>query len=203
MPIKLTIFIALYNQEELVIRALDSIPKREDIEVIVIDDGSSDGSLKAVKEWKDSHDMNMTIVHQDNQGLGRAKNIAYSIARGEYIYELDNDDYLYTKEFEQAMVVLDGTDMVYVSYRTNDGTTGRVSKQTKDELVAGFTRFIRREFLGNNRTREDVWNEDWFFNQKLQAIPHTERFLTTVVYHYNYPREGSMFWEATHGIHHK
>ena len=48
---KLSIIVPVYNQENLIIRALDSIPKREDIEVIVVNDGSTDSTLEKVAQW--------------------------------------------------------------------------------------------------------------------------------------------------------
>ena len=109
-----------------------------------------------------------------------------------------HDDYLYTDEFLKALNELDGSDMVYVSCRINNGTVFKVTPESKMGYCAGFTKFIRRKFLGNYRTREDVWNEDWYLNNFLQSLPHTEKFTNLVPYHYNFPREGSMYWEATH-----
>ncbi len=196
---KVSIIMAVYNQPELVVRALDSVPRRNDIELIIIDDGSTDTSYEVLKWYKENNpDLNIILIHQENHGLGYCKNIGYSIATGEYIYELDNDDYLYTDVFIKALDELDGTDMIYVSCKVNDGRIFWVDEKSKNGYVAGFTRFIRREFLGDNRTKEDIWNEDLYFNNLLQALPHTEKFTKLVPYHYNFPREGSMYWEATH-----
>ena len=56
-----------------------------------------------------------------NYGLGHTKNIMFEMAQGEYLYQLDDDDWLYTDVFEQAIDELDGSDMVYVSPEVNDG----------------------------------------------------------------------------------
>ncbi len=56
-----------------------------------------------------------------NYGLGHTKNTMFEMAQGEYIYQLDDDDWLYPDVFEQAMNELDGSDMVYVSPKVNDG----------------------------------------------------------------------------------
>lgn len=197
---KLSIMIAVFNQEELVVRALDSIPRRNDIEVICVDDGSTDNSYVVLQRYQQEHpELDMNIIHQENKGLGAVKNLCYSIFNGEYFYQLDNDDYLYTKEFEKAMEYLDGTDMVYVDLRINDGRILALNEKSKNTLVAGTTRFIRRGFLGEHRTREDIWDEDLYFNNLLQKIPHTEKFTGLIVYHYNFPRVGSMFWNAVKG----
>ena len=79
----------------------------------------------------------------------------FEIAQGEYIYQLDDDDWLYPDVFEQVMNELDGTDLVYVCPQINDGAIYYLTPETKGLFVAGFTRFIRRKFMKNKRTKED------------------------------------------------
>lgn len=192
----------IYNQPELVVRALDSIPRREDIEVIAVNDGSTDNTLSVLIFYKNNHpDLNLRVVsYEENKGIGHAKNIGYDLATGEYLYQLDCDDYLYTEEFLKALSELDGTDMVYVNLRINDGTIFALSRETHHGYCAGYTRFVRREFFGDRHTREDIWSEDWYMNEELLSEPHTEKYTNLIAYHYNFPREGSLYWEATHGI---
>lgn len=193
--IKLSIIVPVYNQEELVIRALDSIPRREDIEIIVINDGSTDNTLKNVLEFKDNHpDMDIRVViNATNKGLGLTKNIGYEYAEGEYIHQLDSDDYLYTDEYVKVLDQLDGTDIVYMNLKTNDGTIFEVNAGTQRGYCAGTVRFIRREFLGDSRCPEVKAGEDWYLNKEIQKKPHTDKFTGIVGYHYNYPREGSLY----------
>ena len=113
---------------------------------------------------------------------------------------MDNDDYLYTNIFVKALEELDGTDMVYVNLRINDGTVFALNPESKNLFVAGTTHFIRREFLGSHRTREDTPIEDAYLNTELQAIPHTEKFTNLISYHYNFPREGSLIWRVSHEL---
>lgn len=195
VKIKLTIIVPVYNQEELITRALDSIPKREDIEVLIINDCSTDNTLEVVKEWiKNNPYLTSRIIsHEVNKGLGEAKNTGYDNARGEYINQLDSDDYLYTEEYNKVIDMLDGTDMVYINLKANDGRIFDVNKESQHGLCGGPARFIRKEFLGDTRCPKIRASEDWYLNDELQKKPHTDNFTGIVAYHYNFPREGSLY----------
>lgn len=192
MGSKLSVFICVWNQEELVLRALDSIPKRDDIEVVVVDDGSTDDTLKNVLEYRKNRPVTV-ISLAENKGLGNAKNVAFDYCKGEYIHQLDSDDYLYTDEYSKVIDELDGSDIVYCDARVNDGGVFHLSAESQRGLCAGMFRFFKREFLAEHRCPEVRAGEDWYLNEELQAIPHTDKFTGIVAYHYNFPREGSLF----------
>lgn len=200
--IKLSILVPVWNQEELVIRALDSVPRREGIEVLVCDDGSTDKTLANVRVYAKAHkDLNIRILHnKENKGLGYTKNKLYDNAKGEYVYELDSDDYLITDEFNRAMSWLDGTDLVFVNLRINDGRTLVLNENTKATWVGGASKFVRREYLGDIRCEEVRVFEDIIVNKALLAKPHTEKYTGMTVYHYNWPREGSLCWLGSRGL---
>ena len=190
----LTIIVPVYNQEDLIIRALDSIPRRDDIEVLIIDDGSTDNTYNVCEKYMmDTNDLLIRIIRlENNKGLGNAKNVGYDNAMGEYINQLDSDDYLYTDEYEKVMEQLDGTDMVYMDLQIDKGDIWRVNEATKHLWCGGTLRFIRKDFLGNSRCPEILATEDWYLNEELQAKPHSDKFTGIVGYHYTFPREGSL-----------
>lgn len=192
---KLTIFIPVYNQEVLILRALKSIPKRDDINVLIIDDCSTDRTLQACQEWKQKNpDMEIQIKSlEENKGLGYVKNIAYKEATGEYIHELDADDFLNTKEYEKVIEQLDGTDMVYCNLIVNDNSVFKLTPETQKNYCSGIARFIRKEFIGNTKCPELRATQDLYFNQKLQRKKHTDKFTDINAYFYNFPREGSLY----------
>ena len=202
MSLKLSIIVPVWNQEELVIRALDSVPRRDDIEVVICDDGSDDNTLKNVRAYAKTH-TNLKIrvlFNKENKGLGFTKNKLYDNAKGEYVYELDSDDYLITEEFNKAMDWLDGTDLVFVNLKVNSGEILFLNEQTKTMWVGGASKFIRREYLGDTRCENVRVFEDVVVNQGLMSKPHSEKYTGLMVYHYNWPREGSLCWLGSRGL---
>ena len=98
---RLSVIIPVYNVEEYVLRCLKSIIDIEnhgDTEIIVVNDGSRDGSMALVSDFASSHPI-ITIVNQENRGLGAARNTGLKHAQGEYVYFLDSDDYIDLESF--------------------------------------------------------------------------------------------------------
>ena len=199
--IKVSIYIPLYNQHELIIRALDSVPARDDIEIIVCDDGSTDGSHEAVLEWLSRNPgREISLMRNEtNKGPGYTCNRCLDLCKGEYVYEMDSDDYLYTDEWVKALEWLRGADLVYVNGRINSGEVLRQSPEKKMLWCAPWFKFMRREFLGDHRYPEDKLQVDWYLNNDIQALPHSEKYTDLVAYHYNFPRDGSITWQYING----
>lgn len=196
LNVKVSIIMPVYNQEELVIRALDSIPKRDDIEIIIINDGSTDNTLKVCQEWVKRNPNARVVSYEENKGLGHAKNVGFDNAVGRYINELDSDDYLYTKEYEKVIDELDGTDIVYMDLQENSGYVLNFNDKTKIDWGSQCARFIRRDFLGDTRCPEIRYAEDWYLSNDLNKKNPTEKYTHIIGYHYNSPREGSLCYEA-------
>lgn len=199
--IKVTVIVPVYNQESLVKRALESIPKRDDIEVIAIDDGSTDDTMNVMHSYTyERNDINFIILRNPrNMGVAHTVNVGLDNASGEYIVLLGSDDYFYYSEFLKALDQLDGTDLVYFNLESNDKSIWRLTNKSK-RLWCGSTKFMRREFIGDTREPEERrQGEDWFFYDELLKKNPTEKFTDLVVKHYNYPRKGSLTWKAVHG----
>lgn len=92
--IKVSVIVPIYNAEAFLRPAMDSILDQSlrEIEVICVDDGSTDGSLKIIKEYQ-KRDSRIRIATQNNAGPGMARNNGMRRARGEYIAFLDADDF--------------------------------------------------------------------------------------------------------------
>lgn len=190
----LTIIVPAYNEETRIVRALESIPRRKDLEVLIIDDGSTDNTYEVCEKYAQEHsDLNIRIIRlKKNKGLGNAKNVGYDNALGDYINQLDADDWLYTEDYEKVMSELDGTDVVYMDLRIDSGDRWFVNEGTRHLWCGGTLRFIRREFMGDLRCPEIRAGEDWFLNEALLKKNPTEKFTGFVGYHYTFPREGSL-----------
>ncbi len=94
-PPKVSVIIPVYNTEEYIGETLNSIINQtlKDIEIIVINDGSTDNSLHIINEYA-QRDSRITVFTQANQGLSLTRNKGIIEARGEYIYFMDSDDLL-------------------------------------------------------------------------------------------------------------
>lgn len=91
----LSIIVPVYNAEEFLDRCIESILSQtyKSLDIIVVDDGSSDDSGKICDEYAEK-DMRVRVIHKQNGGVSSARNIGIEAARGEYICFVDSDDYL-------------------------------------------------------------------------------------------------------------
>ena len=95
--IQLSIVIPIYNVEKYLYTCLLSIMTQDipltDYEVILINDGSSDGSLVIAERFAAQYS-NIRLISQENRGLSGARNRGIEEAQGEYIWFIDSDDYI-------------------------------------------------------------------------------------------------------------
>ena len=93
---RLSIIIPVYNVEAYVGKTLESVfrttARAEDFEVIVVNDGTRDNSMEVVRQY--ANRPNITIVEQENQGLSAARMNGLAVAKGEYVWFVDSDDWL-------------------------------------------------------------------------------------------------------------
>lgn len=129
--IDLSIIIPLYNGAETIERALRSIYSQdipdERFEVIVVNDGSTDGSEQLVARWAQRHP-NLSIINQANSGPGAARNAGLAQARGQYIGFLDADDYYAGKHIERLLEIARENDAEIVIYETREINEADVEK---------------------------------------------------------------------------
>lgn len=191
---KVSIIIPVYNQQELILKALESIPNREDIEIIVVDDGSTDNSYDVALNWmlKKKRVNGMIITEKrEHKGVAYTVNQGYDNAHGEYVVLLGSDDYFCTGEFEKCMEELDGTDLVYFNARINNGDVWDLNSKSADWMCGSY-RFTKRSLIGKDRCEDWEYGEDRSLWNKIKVKPHTTKYTHLVVKHYNHPREGSI-----------
>lgn len=101
--IKTSVVIPVYNTGQYVEECIDSVfhQKQKEIEVIVIDDGSTDNSLEVLLRLQKKYP-ELIIVTQENHKQGYARNVGMKRAKGEYIYFLDSDDYILEDTLEKC-----------------------------------------------------------------------------------------------------
>lgn len=188
MEKKVSVIVPIYNSEAYLPMCIESIMNQsyENIEIILIDDGSTDASLKICTEYA-SVDDRIKVIHQENGGVSSARNSGIEAATGEYITFVDSDDEL--MENGIALLVNDiveyGADIASASkvYITpEEKTIDRSIKNEKDVLVFHGTealelsldfdrrmtachgKLFRRQFIDDIRYEKGRRiNEDFYF----------------------------------------
>lgn len=115
--IKISVIISIYNVEKYLRECLDSVINQtlKNIEIICVNDGSTDNSSKILKEYA-VKDKRIIIIEQKNQGLSCSRNNAMKIAKGEYIQFLDSDDYLKSDTIEKLYNFANKNDLELCSF---------------------------------------------------------------------------------------
>lgn len=93
---KLSFIIPVYNRENTIGRALDSIIKQinNDIEIVIVNDGSTDGTERVINEYIKKYENNISYYNKQNEGVAATRNFGINKAKGEYITFVDSDDYI-------------------------------------------------------------------------------------------------------------
>jgi glycosyltransferase involved in cell wall biosynthesis len=115
---KVSIIVPVYNVEPYLRQCLDSIVNQtiRDIQIICVNDGSTDGSRAILQKYAD-RDSRIEIIDQQNQGGGSARNAAYPHIKGEYAYFADPDDWLDIHLCEKALRRIEETNADVVYFR--------------------------------------------------------------------------------------
>ncbi|MCR4852398.1 MAG: glycosyltransferase [Prevotella sp.] len=127
MP-KVSIIIAVYNAERFLRRCIESLTAQTygDLQIIFVDDGSNDQSLKLIKEFADVDSRVEYVSLPENRGLPCARNAGLALVNGDLVCTLDADDWLSTDAIEQAVRTFESfseTDCVMFRFVYVDETT--------------------------------------------------------------------------------
>jgi glycosyltransferase involved in cell wall biosynthesis len=101
-----SVIVPLYNKKEFIARAIDSILSQsfKNFELIIVDDGSTDGSMDIVRRYTDPR---IKLIRQENQGPGAARNTGANLASGEFLAFLDADDAWHKDYLTKGVKLLD------------------------------------------------------------------------------------------------
>ena len=106
----ISVIVPIYNVEAYLPQCLDSIVSQtyKDLEIILVDDGSTDSSGRICDEFADK-DVRIRVIHQKNSGLPEARNSGLKVAKGDYIIMPDGDDALHPQMIEILYnLIIDG-----------------------------------------------------------------------------------------------
>lgn len=125
---KISVVIPVYNAEKYIQRCILSIQNQTypDWELILVDDGSKDNSLKICQK-NAAVDERIKVIHQSNKGPGEARNAGIVATTGDFIVFVDADDYIDKDYFQMLSKKVDGNDVVFidVQQRKSDGSPGK------------------------------------------------------------------------------
>lgn len=165
MPV-FSVIVPVYNVEQYIDRCIQSILDQSyrNFELILVDDGSSDNSGTICDKYV-VDDKRVKIIHQENKGLSAARNVGMELAKGEYLYFVDSDDWI-EKETLQVLadeIRLNKSDVIIFGYKevTRTVTNSIIMIESKEYIDAG----IVKENLICDKWRNYVWNK--CFRRKL------------------------------------
>lgn len=114
--VKISVIIPVYNVEKHLRECIDSVISQSfgDIEIICINDGSTDNSLNILNSYNDER---IRIINQENKGLAASRNLGLDLALGEYVCFLDSDDYLETSALEELYEIAQSNSTDFVIFK--------------------------------------------------------------------------------------
>lgn len=162
---KISIIIPVYNVEDYLEECLDSIINQplKDIEIICVNDGSTDKSLDILKKYA-TKDKRIKVINQKNKGLSGARNSGLKIAIGKYVFFIDSDDYLLKDSLEKLYVKATKEDaqILIFSAITEPRKLSNENKWLENRLTQPnkqYTKFSKDIIFNEITARPFVWNK--------------------------------------------
>ncbi len=168
---KVSLIIPVYNTEKYLEACLESVVNQtlRELEIILINDGSTDSSLRIMEKYKSRYPDRIQLLSKENGGQATARNMAITLCHGEYIGFVDSDDYIEPAMYEEMYkkAVETGADYVecdYVNVKINNhgqqeriadyGSRVREYTDKKDmfidPMVAPWNKIYKRELIQNS-----------------------------------------------------
>lgn len=189
---KVSVIVPVYNTEQYLEKCLDSLVNQtlEDIEIVLIDDGSTDKSAQILEKYHDKYLNKILLISKENGGQGTARNLGIAKCTGEYIGFLDSDDYADLSMYENMWKTAkrDNLDLVECRYRYIREENGQelrpygyVRKYKNqddmfiDPLVSPWNKLIRADIL---KQFEHVFPEGLIYEDTaffIKIIPYIEK----------------------------
>lgn len=175
--IELSVIVPVYNTAPYVGKCIESIlgQTMSKLELILIDDGSTDGSAAVLDEYA-AKDPRVRVVHKENGGVSVARNLALSMAQGEFIGFVDSDDYIAPQTYEVCIAAAREHNVPLVQFNFCHDVNGEIKQVHKRFNKAGlypmpssFRKYnsgwnsvvykvVRRDFLASNQLEFFPWS---------------------------------------------
>lgn len=172
---KISIIVPVYNVENYLSKCLDSLINQtfQDIEIICINDGSTDNSLNILQEYA-SKDKRIKVFNQENSGVAKTRNKGLEVANGEYIGFCDSDDWAELDFYEKL-------------YNT-------ATKHQADIAVTNIIKVKKNKLKSFFSVKNTVTTEDYYKKLKLCNIPDLS-YLTNKIYKTSEIRKNNLTFE--------
>ncbi len=202
---QISIIIPVFNVVKYIERCLDSIAKQsfESFEVILVDDGSSDGSETVCDKYS-SQDSRFKVFHKKNEGVSVARNLGLKQASGSWITFCDSDDYLppnalelYSLHFNNGDLIKGGFEQVFLSKKESKSfrVPSKSVLSSKSEILSLAESSHYCGFVWNSCIRKDIamqfafdekinWCEDQLYVFQCMLVAKKIVFLSEIVYYY-------------------
>jgi len=188
-----SVVMAVYNTEDYVGEAIDSIINQtlnfeENTQIILVNDGSTDGSLDVLKKYQSQFPNNIQVLNQDNQGAAAARNHGLKYVKGKYVNFLDSDDYLDDNAFEEILkffeIYYDSVDIValplvpfgrnasehMLNYKFSETRLIDLTEEPNNPQLHISSSFIKYESIGDLKFPNVISSEDANFINKILLI---------------------------------
>ena len=179
----LSIIIPVYNVEKYVRKTLESIYKstfpNNEVEVIVVNDGTKDNSMSIVNEFVAKYD-NLKIINQENQGLSVARNSGLKAAQGKYVWFVDSDDWIEYDSLPFLLKHLEHSDKDVLMYKIREyDEEGRILLERSfhdnknEEQISGTDVVLYQKKYGIDITpmQQYVISRDFLLSKKMLFVP--------------------------------
>lgn len=199
---KLSIIVPVYNVRPFLEDCLASLVNQtvKDYELILVDDGSSDGSAEIIERYAKSYPKLIKTLRVENGGQGRARNFGIDMASGEFLGFVDSDDWVVPEMYEKLIARAEETDadLVYCDLMGSyaDGRTEYlpcVLHQNKMSAAgSACNKLFRRQLVGDVRFPTGLWYEDFSFSAKLLMKTERIEYVREALYVYRCGQESTM-----------
>lgn len=211
---KISIIIPVYNIEKHLNSCIKSLITQtySNIEIILVDDGSTDGSASLCDIYA-LEDSRIKVIHKTNGGLSSARNAGLAIASGDYIMFVDGDDYLVNNAIEILVSLIEQNPVDFIQFdylETEAEYSQNVNNEICDpEIVTGTrtmfqklyeiggaaasacTKFYKKELFDNLSFKEGIIHEDEYFTTYLLQQAKSALYIPCKLYYY-VMRQGSI-----------
>lgn len=209
---KVSVIVPIYNVEDYLARCLDSILNQtlKDIEIIAVDDGSTDRSGQIVDQYAAQYP-SIVVCHKKNGGLSDARNYGMKFASGEFISFVDSDDYIdktmLEKMYQKAMnhqldIVVCDTMMQYSDHAfplaSNLHYTNDLVRAYIFAHPMACTRLVRKQIMDQFSFEQGIYYEDLNVTPTYVIATHKIGFIEEPLYHYVQREESIMNQQRFH-----